>query len=279
LTFAGALSRAAAPRSRVQAPEPDRQEPNLADRDQAFLAGRGESFTAGRSESFHWSSAFAPAGAGTEADTETDTDTDHDSDLDSDIGSDHDSDLRTEMDTDTASFSYESALRAAIRFPLKQTDSLEPDEWSQSGAQPEETGQDCEQAAEQATASDSTGFELRGSESPGSELGTARRSASVTIRLSASECAQLKQRAAEAGLTLSAYVRSCTFEAEALRAQVKQAIKELRGELDEDLRAPSPLKKPPAPQPSPLSMADTDTDARRSWWQLRSSQKNFSAQT
>jgi hypothetical protein len=64
------------------------------------------------------------------------------------------------------------------------------------------------------------------------QTGTAResdlRSASVTIRLSRSECARLHQRATEAGLTVSAYLRSCAVEAEALRAQVKQALAELK---------------------------------------------------
>ena len=40
------------------------------------------------------------------------------------------------------------------------------------------------------------------------------RTASVTIRLSTAECARLHQRAAEAGLTVSAYLRSCMLEAE-----------------------------------------------------------------
>lgn len=52
--------------------------------------------------------------------------------------------------------------------------------------------------------------------------------ACVTVRMSKAECAQLQQRAAEAGMTVSAYLRSCTFEAESLRAQVKQALAELR---------------------------------------------------
>jgi hypothetical protein len=38
----------------------------------------------------------------------------------------------------------------------------------------------------------------------------------------------LRQRAAEAGLTISAYLRSCAFEVETLRAQVKQTIAEMR---------------------------------------------------
>jgi hypothetical protein len=52
--------------------------------------------------------------------------------------------------------------------------------------------------------------------------------ASITIRLSEAECAQLRKRAAEAGLTVSAYLRSCTFEAESLRALVKDTLTQLR---------------------------------------------------
>ena len=54
------------------------------------------------------------------------------------------------------------------------------------------------------------------------------RSASVTIRMNKAECARLRERAAEAGLTVSAYLRSCALEAEALRAEVKQALAELK---------------------------------------------------
>jgi predicted DNA binding CopG/RHH family protein len=52
--------------------------------------------------------------------------------------------------------------------------------------------------------------------------------ASITIRMSKMECAQLHRRAADAGLTVSAYLRSCTFEAESLRAMVKDAMAQLR---------------------------------------------------
>jgi hypothetical protein len=55
-----------------------------------------------------------------------------------------------------------------------------------------------------------------------------RKSASVTVRLTCAEDEQLRQRAAEAGLTISAYLRSCAFEVETLRAQVKQTIAELK---------------------------------------------------
>jgi hypothetical protein len=51
---------------------------------------------------------------------------------------------------------------------------------------------------------------------------------SITIRLSREEDAQLRRRATEAGLTVSAYIRSCTFETEALRALVKDTLTQLR---------------------------------------------------
>jgi hypothetical protein len=58
--------------------------------------------------------------------------------------------------------------------------------------------------------------------------------ASITIRLSRAECAQLRQRAAEAGLNLSAYLRSCTVEAESLRAQVVNTLAQMRAEKPSD---------------------------------------------
>src|SRR5215469_3133743 len=61
----------------------------------------------------------------------------------------------------------------------------------------------------------------------GSHLRSLKKS-SITIRLSETECAQLRTRAAEAGLTVSAYLRSCTLEVESLRAQVKDALVQLR---------------------------------------------------
>ena len=55
-----------------------------------------------------------------------------------------------------------------------------------------------------------------------------RKASSVTVRLTQEENDQLRQRAAEAGMTVSAYLRSCAFEVEGLRAQVKQTIADLR---------------------------------------------------
>ncbi len=67
------------------------------------------------------------------------------------------------------------------------------------------------------------------------------KSASITIRMSKVECAQLHRRAADAGLSVSAYLRSCTFEAESLRAMVKDTLSELR--------LAKAQSKPPTPEP------------------------------
>jgi hypothetical protein len=64
--------------------------------------------------------------------------------------------------------------------------------------------------------------------------------ASITIRMSQAESEQLRKRAAEAGLTISAYLRSCTFEAESLRAMVKDTMAQLR--LATARAAPTPAK-------------------------------------
>ena len=71
-----------------------------------------------------------------------------------------------------------------------------------------------------------------------------RKSASITIRMSKEEGTQLRERAAEAGLTISAYLRSCVFEAETLRTQVKEALVQLRSPVASD------EKKSPAPASS-----------------------------
>lgn len=83
---------------------------------------------------------------------------------------------------------------------------------------------------------------------PGQEkaaVGKTIKTASITIRLSQPECAQLRRRASEAGITVSAYLRSCTLEVEDLRAQVKQALANLR---DSASRPGAPLVPlPPTP--------------------------------
>ena len=55
-----------------------------------------------------------------------------------------------------------------------------------------------------------------------------QRGASVTIRMTAEEHARLKERAASAELSVSAYLRSCIFEAESLRTQVREALAQMQ---------------------------------------------------
>ena len=55
-----------------------------------------------------------------------------------------------------------------------------------------------------------------------------RRSSSVTVRLTAAEHAQLRERATVAGISASAYLRSCLIDAEDLRAQVRNALEQFR---------------------------------------------------
>ena len=75
--------------------------------------------------------------------------------------------------------------------------------------------------------------------------------ASITIRLSAQECARLKARAAESGLTISEYLRSCTLEAESLRAQVKDALARLRAPAVAE-RSAAPVQRQSQPRSSLL---------------------------
>ena len=88
-----------------------------------------------------------------------------------------------------------------------------------------------------------------------------RKCASVTLRMSKAECEQLRARAAEAGLSVSAYLRLCAFEAETLRAQVKEALAELR-------RAPRPNSKlaaETATQPAMVEKSESSRVSRPGW--------------
>jgi hypothetical protein len=78
-------------------------------------------------------------------------------------------------------------------------------------------------------------------------LAEGRKSASITIRLSDAECALLHKRADSAGLTMSAYLRSCVFEVESLRSQVKEALSQIRSA---STREPKPVQPAMATAPS-----------------------------
>lgn len=108
------------------------------------------------------------------------------------------------LEDDVATLSYERALRTHARYKPAVVDP--PNEIERPP---------CPSSA-------TLGSAVQSNPEPGGKR------TSVTVRMSKAECAQLQQRAAEAGMTVSAYLRSCTFEAESLRAQVKQALAELR---------------------------------------------------
>jgi len=72
----------------------------------------------------------------------------------------------------------------------------------------------------------------------------APRSTIVTLRLSHAESAQLHERATEAGLTVSAYLRSCVFEVEGLRTQVREALSQFRSATPHDAQL---TRKPAQP--------------------------------
>lgn len=139
------------------------------------------------------------------------------------------------LSEDVATLSYESALRAHARYrPVNRADWPLPAAAKAHPGEAQQVPPDAAPAAEglpawaSAAAQDAIGQELR--------------KASVTIRLSDAECAQLHERAAEAGMTVSAYLRSCTFEAEALRAQVKEALAVLLSAASQPRRA-APVKQ------------------------------------
>jgi len=159
---------------------------------------------------------------------------------------------------DVATLSYEQALRTHVRYkPSAQQDGIA----GHAGA-----GNTCSVCGalqgdpDSATRMETHANDLEWHEEPevnsgfpaATQSSNPRKCASVTIRMSKGECEQLKKRAAEAGLTISAYLRSCTFEAEALRAEVKKTLAELR-------------------KPAHIERATTATEPGRSWfeWILR----------
>jgi hypothetical protein len=139
---------------------------------------------------------------------------------------------------DVATLSYESALKAHARY--RPTD--------QSLTQPADSGpfsyEEASPAASAAapqpvalpTASPGPIANQEPTATPDQEPSFHRaahfernlKNASITIRMSKAECAQLHRRAADAGMTVSAYLRSCTFEAESLRTMVKDTLAQLR---------------------------------------------------
>ncbi len=170
-----------------------------------------------------------------------------------------------DLSEEVTTLSYERALRAHARYkPADRYDATA----AAAGGRNEQPATVAKPVAS-AKFDESAGEEARETAQAAAEL--ERRRASVTIRLSAAECARLKQRAAEAGLTVSAYLRSCALEAEALRAQVKQALAELRtaGKPGtEGPSHPSGQKSPAPPLRDPGSEQATPADKHRPLWTL-----------
>lgn len=135
---------------------------------------------------------------------------------------------------DVATLSYEHALRAHSRYSA-----ADAGEWAFPQAVAAGAGQteaaprvDSVASAQVAALWAAPGWgedtAAQSADRCPTELEQNKKCASITIRLSKTECNQLRRRASQAGLTVSAYLRSCTFEAEALRAQVKDVLAELR---------------------------------------------------
>jgi len=173
-----------------------------------------------------------------------------------------------ELTDDVATLSYERALRAHSRYQHAVPSDRDPTDRSLlQSAEPGPIRRDQERRADRSPAGpeatpqssqySNVDFQPKGRLSLPPALERDLKSASVTIRLSKAENVQLRQRAAQAGLTISAYLRSCTFEAESLRALVKDTLAQLRS-------------SPPSPSCSNAKKLAL-RPARHSWfgWLLR----------
>lgn len=123
---------------------------------------------------------------------------------------------------DVVTLSYERALQAHARF--RQVAS---DEQGMPQAGSEARAEGPKPPAVASPASDQPRVQPQAQVTPPVQADN-RKGASVTIRMTRIECEQLRVRATEAGMTISAYLRSCTFEVETLRAQVKDAVAQMR---------------------------------------------------
>jgi hypothetical protein len=128
---------------------------------------------------------------------------------------------------DVATLSYERALRTHARYKP-----VEPAEWPLAAESADKKDESPKKVSERVLARSAVPrARTTRADAGAATLGESQkdlRTASITIRVSEEECKQLRLRAAEAGLTLSAYLRSCTVEADALRAEVKSTLEQLR---------------------------------------------------
>lgn len=162
---------------------------------------------------------------------------------------------------DYATLSYERALRAHARYrsPDPSLDPAPPPVPTSIGQEPirsSEAHQGSPTATSQPASSSLADSPTEAPRNLPTVLDRNLKTASITIRLSQAESAQLRTRAAQAGLTVSAYLRSCTFEAESLRALVKDTMAQLRANSAE---AKQPAPNPTANRPARPSL--------RRWWE------------
>jgi len=103
------------------------------------------------------------------------------------------------------------------------------------------------------------------------------RHAVVSIRLNDAEIERLRLRAAESGISVSGYMRSCVLDAEHLRAQVKQALAEMRASIQPTAlpadRSGRTGLTGPAPHPPHFAMlsgtgSNIDAGGRSAWSRL-----------
>lgn len=128
-----------------------------------------------------------------------------------------------ELADDVVSLSYENALRAHARYRAEDRDDgslIQPPAADKSPVDGYELA-----PAETVAAARAAAEPVAPAPPPARNR---KKCASVTIRMSQEESAELHRRAAEASLTVSAYLRSCTFEAEKLRAMVKETMAQLK---------------------------------------------------
>jgi len=140
-----------------------------------------------------------------------------------------DPDLKDDgLEDDIATISYEQALRFHARICPVPDPSPVSSPVARVAAKKRTVDRRVKTAGRKAPAAVNISEWVRQSAPPQASPCKPRKSASVTIRLTEEECAQLRERAAAAGLTSSAYLRSCFFEAEALRAHVKEVLEQFR---------------------------------------------------
>jgi len=147
---------------------------------------------------------------------------------------------------DIAELSYESELRHSAR--LGEPSASDGTTVRRAGGTDSDpgvssTGSATASAASQpgaarGLASDRRAEAFSSAEEPGT------RKDRITLRLSRSEVVQLRARAAESGLTVSAYLRTCILEVESLRALVKGALAQMRAPetCDPAQAAPAPAQ-------------------------------------